>query len=280
MALSLRTSCWSMTNWTSRWEKLRSNMEEVPGVLDSVCVCMRTYVRVRQKLKLSFSAHRGHNGVRSCVDCLQTDVSLIWLGLIDEPEGDFIILAANRRMKYMSYNVDAMEIIYFSFKVGHIELCWCGRQHRLHSLPPVSAAGDEETPSRNRPADRENVGGSSRLGSLLLGREESCGLCSSPERGPAALPAVWATVPAGTKVFVFTSRGQTCSTGNCFSSWRRYCSSELKFLNFEWNVTWMDFWWDFIYFLVKTKVAPHNQEQRLNKVVNYSTDEFQHFLKD
>lgn len=38
-------------------------------------------------------------------------------------------------------------------------------------------------------------------------------------------------------------------------------------------------WWDFIYSLVSMKVAPHNQEQRFNKVVNYSSDEFHHFWR-
>lgn len=38
-------------------------------------------------------------------------------------------------------------------------------------------------------------------------------------------------------------------------------------------------WWDFIYSLVRMKVVPHNQKQRFNKVVNYSTDEFHHFWR-
>lgn len=49
MALSQRISCWSMTNWTNRWEKLQSNMEEVPGVLDSVsasvCFACKTEIK-------------------------------------------------------------------------------------------------------------------------------------------------------------------------------------------------------------------------------------------
>lgn len=39
-----------------------------------VCQC-QNLLPVRETFKLSFCSHRGHNGVRSCVDCLQTDVS-------------------------------------------------------------------------------------------------------------------------------------------------------------------------------------------------------------
>lgn len=78
----------------------------------SVCVSV---LPVRQKLKLWFSANRGHNGVRSCVDCLQTDVSLV-LTLIDGTSG-------KQADEKHNYDMDAMEGIYFLFKVGHIELC-------------------------------------------------------------------------------------------------------------------------------------------------------------
>lgn len=76
MALSLRTSCWSMTNWTNRWGKLLSNMEEVPGRFESFneskCV-----LPVTQKRKTSFLYF--HTGVIMESDPVLTVFRLMWV---------------------------------------------------------------------------------------------------------------------------------------------------------------------------------------------------------
>lgn len=76
MALSLRTSCWSMTNWTNRWEKLLSNTEEVPGRFESfnvskVCFACKT------KRKTSFVYF--HTGVIMESDPVLTVFRLMWV---------------------------------------------------------------------------------------------------------------------------------------------------------------------------------------------------------
>lgn len=113
---------------------------------------------------------RGHNGVRSCVDCLQTDV----------------------RNSPVDFSSASLWIYYL----------W------LVKPTVFSPAGHAPAPGRDRTAVGENLGGASRSEQLYVRGAKDPGLGPGPERGPRRLPAPPGSVPAGPSVCLLASRGR------------------------------------------------------------------------